>query len=315
VTITTVITKYVTETITTCAPGVSDCSAQPQSRTITSTITKVVDVYTTVIVTPASVTANAENADAATSTETTSKTAYTTDYYTTIIDVLYASSNSLYNPHSDDESTTGTSTTTLHMTSTVYLTETVGSAKPTSRSTSTITSTLTVFPLAEETAKPNPTKDTQVYSPADQKAQAVKALALAQQGSGTSEGKKASSGSEAGAESDSDHVSGSDSGSDVAAGSDDDEDSTGDDNDIQSAVEGAAHPTGYYPHAVVAAAAASPSPTVNATVTYHNPVMNRFEADAAFKIAAVVNAGDKAVVSTPAVLFGLFGAVFAIGIL
>ncbi|GAB7336987.1 hypothetical protein MBLNU457_g2406t1 [Dothideomycetes sp. NU457] len=336
ITITKTITVYATQAVTTCAPGVSGCSSLPASQTVVSTMTKVVSVYTTLIVTQAPVgavasatpsgasasdanAASAEGAsltgDASTVTELRTKTNYQTQYYTTIIDVLQASSSSLYNPHSDEDTTT-TTTTTLSSTSTVYQTITVSSVRPTVRSTMTVTNYVTVSPVSTLPADPNPTQDTHVYSPQQQAQQAAQAAAaqsssaaaaaassmsVVYSAAGAQETAAPGSGEQmpqsgANGGSNSGVNSGMNSGS--SSGSSPYSNST---KPANSQVPGAAQGTGF-PHIVSAATgtatslsdavAATPYPTANNNTASRVGEYQAFATMPAFKIAAVMNSGN-----------------------
>jgi len=337
ITITKTITVYATQAVTTCAPGVSGCSSLPASQTVVSTMTKVVSVYTTLIVTQAPVAAVASatasgaadssaqasdvnaastegasvTGDASTVTEIRTKTNYQTQYYTTIIDVMHASSSSLYNPHSGDDSTT-TTKTTLHSTSTVYQTLTVEAVRPTVRSTMTVTNYVTVSPVSTFPSNPNPTKDTHVYSPQQQAAQAAAAQSaqsasaaavaassksVAYSAAGAQETAAPGSGNQkpqGGANAGS--TSGSNSG--LNSGSSPYSNST---SPANSQVSGAAQGTGFA-HTVSAATgtatsladalAATPYPMANNATASRVGEYKAFATMPAFKEAAVMNAGN-----------------------
>jgi len=341
ITITKTITVYATEAITTCAPGVSGCSSLPASQTVLSTVTKVVSVYTTLIVTQAPVAAvasatasnaaessaaksSAQESDAAntqeasatgdaasTLTEVKTRTNYNTQYYTTV-DVLLASSSSLYNPHSDED-TTRTTVATLKSTSTVYNTITVEVTRPTVRSTMTVTATVTVSPVSTFPLHPNPTKDTQVYSPKEQAEQAAAAQSaqsassaaaqassksVAYSAAGAQETAAAASGNQnsiGNAQPDSGSSSGAKSGGSPPAGIYSNSTASS-----GSQISGAAQASGYA-HTVSSAGTSTASSLADAVAATPYPMPNNATAEyqykafatvPAFKMAAHINAGS-----------------------
>ncbi|KAF4549332.1 Endochitinase-like protein 2 [Elsinoe fawcettii] len=120
----------VTTTITTCDPAVESCSDHPELQTrtvrVTSTLTATVTVQ-----------AAAEEV----------LTSYSTQYYTTVVNLALNPDNTLYNPHANQ--TNSTRTTSITRTETIRITQTVTPMTTTDKSTTTIMQFVTVAPVAK----------------------------------------------------------------------------------------------------------------------------------------------------------------------